>query len=779
MEVDKIMPFILEENKVNQLGSNQPAGQFVVDDELLGGGRVSLRNELTPAQDIYRTIEPYFEPALEMGASTAGSLFFSPLGPLGFIGGGAGGYAAAKRAEAAIEHYLGLREPTTTAQDFIDTGNDLLVGATIDTVSQGGGTFIKGLGQKVLAPEAKRMATQIYDPRLKKFVSTPEAQERLALAEKMGIEITPAEVTQSKPLALMESLLDKIAFSAGKIQDKRLFQLKELSNIRQRILKKGGSNKALEEVGLKIQEQVDDYLNKLSQGRIEITNQMRNSLLKKIGIESSFEEIGIGVKNFIKDQSQIWQKKGVELYLKAGKNIPEGTLIDTGNLQETALKFLKQQMKKSPAFQNTALMKKLMDLSNVSKKTLSLLDSLPDTQRKQLLSQIETKQDWEGLQLLIQDLNDLIRSSDFAIKQGQLGVKGLSSSEGGIYKMLKKAVIKDIDNFAEIQGGKIKTDLDLANKFWAEGKEIWNSPFMRKMLKINPEKIVDAVIKPNGVTDIKLMKRAIGRKGFNTIKNGFSNKLLNGFKDGKSFKTTLKRYGDETLEQLYSKQELSQLKQLATDDIKVNKELVANPFFRSLVKTTPEKVVSFVVKPHNTTNIDMIEKIVGKEGIKEIAAKHLERVMVLNKHDLFSPEMLVTQLRRYGDRTMNRLLTPEIWKELQQLGKVSQIARGAELIAGNPSGTAQNLITFVTGGIVLKDPIRKAWLVVAPNLLAKAYLSKPAMRYLTTGFKMPATSKDAVALFIKLSSILGVGSSSRKKEEERKRLTRNRRFQIN
>ncbi len=780
------MPFkLIDEQSANQANVPSLRKRFVIEEE-------SQINE-TKAQKIHRIIEPYFEPALEAGMSTAGAIALTPLGPGGTVGGGAAGFAGAKRLEKLIEDMIGVGEPETIGEGFVQTGKDLATGALFEAGGLNVGAGVSAVGKKVLAPQAARMADEVFDPKLKKNVPTTEASTRMRLAQEGNITVTPAEITQSKPLSLIESLLDKIAFSAGQIQDARILQLKELATKRLKLLSKAGASdavfddisgkfvarekKALEEVGLQIQDQVSDYLKTITEGKVKIGNDAKNLLLSKLGIASTFDDLGRGVKEVIKTRSQVWQEAGQVLFAEAGEAIPKGVTTEITNVKQTALSLLKQQMKRDPEFRTKPLVTKLMSLSGMSPKALSVIDSLPEAQAKQVLSQIEVKYDWEKLQFLVQDLNSLIASSDEAVKIGQSGVKGLSSVEGGAYKLLKKAAVKDIDAFSSRLGGTAKAKLDEANAFWAQGKEVWKSKIMKKLLSNNPDKVVDLVIKPNQTSDIKVIKKAIGVNGFKIIKGGFSNKLLNAFSPDKpkALGNMLSKYGDDVLKEIYTPKEIAELKQLASLDLKIDASLASNRFFRAIVKTAPERVVSQVVKPDNTRNLDIIQKIVGKDGMKDIAAKHLERIMALNQHELFSPARFVTQLSRFGERTNKRLFTPEVWSELKKLGQVSQIARGAELLAGNPSGTAQNLISFITGGMVLRDPIGKAWIVVAPNLLARAYLSKPAIRWLTTGFKMPSTSPQAVGLFSKLSAILGVGAESRRKESRRKNLTRNRR----
>ena len=81
----------------------------------------------------------------------------------------------------------------------------------------------------------------------------------------------------------------------------------------------------------------------------------------------------------------------------------------------------------------------------------------------------------------------------------------------------------------------MKIDLDIANEFWSKGKKVYESPIIQKILRTNPENLVDIIIKPKSGTDIKTFKSAVGNNGFELLKKGFTKSYLITLKVVKSF----------------------------------------------------------------------------------------------------------------------------------------------------------------------------------------------------------------------------------------------------
>ena len=123
--------------------------------------------------------------AMTRGAKTGASVGRTP----GALIGSGLGLAAAKGVESKIG------QPTKPLE-YEDIGFDTLVG----TLAQGAGMGIN----KALSPLAKRITPAIQ---------SIENKAR----EVFGITLSPAEVTQSKTLALWESLMDKSPFSASEV----------------------------------------------------------------------------------------------------------------------------------------------------------------------------------------------------------------------------------------------------------------------------------------------------------------------------------------------------------------------------------------------------------------------------------------------------------------------------------------------------------------------------------------------------------------------------------
>lgn len=96
-----------------------------------------------------------------------------------------------------------------------------------------------------------------------------------------------------------------------------------------------------------------------------------------------------------------------------------------------------------------------------------------------------------------------------------------------------------------------------ATQFYREGIQKVNSKISKFIDSASPEKLLDGLVKPNSVTDIKLVKQIIGEEGTEKLKEGFYNKLFHDAADAKTgivnpkkVMTSLKRYGEDSVKEI-------------------------------------------------------------------------------------------------------------------------------------------------------------------------------------------------------------------------------------
>lgn len=180
----------------------------------------------------------------------------------------------------------------------------------------------------------------------------------------------------------------------------------------------------------------------------------------------------------------------------------------------------------------------------------------------------------------------------------------VSNADTGAMKKLFGAISKDMDSFAKSQGGDLQRVYNDARRFYKEGDRIpgvalMNSKAGKKLLRMaedDPDKLVGAFFKPKNSTELKTLKAIVGEKRFDVMKEEWvgsellstigildlpagSAKDLAFSVDGLKLRNFLNKYGEETLNTIFSKTELRHLRRLQklARSAEVAKRTAANP----------------------------------------------------------------------------------------------------------------------------------------------------------------------------------------------------------
>jgi len=136
----------------------------------------------------------------EIAGTVAGGVAGTVAGPVGATGGAVLGGAAGKSARDLIKNLIGIKETRNLGEKYSDIGKAGIMGGTAE---MGGQALAKTGGvalTKLLAPFRSKM--------------TPESVARRDLASKYGVELTPAQVTQSPSLGQIENVLNNRIWSS-------------------------------------------------------------------------------------------------------------------------------------------------------------------------------------------------------------------------------------------------------------------------------------------------------------------------------------------------------------------------------------------------------------------------------------------------------------------------------------------------------------------------------------------------------------------------------------
>ena len=642
------------------------------------------------------------------------------------------------------------------------------------------GKALTGVVGRLVAPFAKTV--------------TPKMAELATQAEATGLELTAAEISQSKPLSLFESLLDKVPFSAGLIQRHRLKQLANLTAQREAILKNGGNPVDVESLGYQIKYQVDTALKRFEGMRQTALDGIRNRLMAKVGSQETYELLGLKGQEAMAQRAQAVSEATGALRDHVGSLLPPGTMIQTPTVQGVAARLLDEQLGVQPALQDRAVQAVLAGLAGPNdpavRKFLAQLPPGPANEaiRQQIMAQTPQGIDFAAYQATRTALGHRIAMADASYATTQPGMKLLGSPEAAAYKQMRTALDADFGAVVESVGGGVKEAWDASNALYRQGKQFFNKPVILRMLKNNPGAFTETLVRPGpgAVTDIRLVRRELGDQAFQPVRDAVSRKLLQ-LESGQPFSPAtlsqqMTRLGDASLAEVYSATDLVALKALTAEGVAIEQLPLGNKFFRQLLTRDPKSVVNLVVRPNDTRSLALIRPVIGEAGMQELRQAAMEQVLALNKFDRFSPAQFLTNLSKLGT-TGPALLGNETWTALQKLAALGQATRGAEQLAGNPSGTAQNLIMYATGNVILRgvgaiaggiagavggqrvgQPGRGAAIgaatgvILGPPALAKLYLSPVGRRYLSLGYQLPLWSPMAAEVTAKILGVLGMSS---------------------
>lgn len=750
----KILPF---EDKRQVLAYEDQEFKDLTDIEqrqamnAMGAGVLPEENPLTDG--LKGTLSRVARPTLEMAGGIIGGaagLGVAPLaGPaapaMPFVG-GALGLAGGKAAADALDVGLGLKKPPKNIKEAaIETLDDIDHGVKSEVL---GSTVGKGLS--IAAREGGQLGSDLFER-----------------AKAAGVELTPGEALNSRAFSLLEKGFENTPTSAWVMQRFRNKQMEGLLKMREDLLKKGGPPEQIESLGLKIQQKVDDILQKQLKARAEELPALRDKALKMMGSNESFEALGQNTKEAMKTYSQTRNEEAKKMFDELDKLIPQDSYVKAKNLRETAKAILKEQKDGLLSMRDPKVMKTLNELAqplDTGERGLILPGGKGVSDRVEIT--------WSKAKRARSDLSEAIRSTDEAARTGNYGMKFQSTPEAGVYKRLRKALDMDIESFSNESGGAIKETYDTARAFYGENKKSFGDPNFRKILNANPDRVIGVAFRPNGVTEIRTLRKSIPPEQFDRLKQKFTSvKILGEGKEftGDTIRKNMERYGEEMLANVYSPSEMKVLSSLSDQAKALDKDIVADPLFKKILHAEPEKVVDRIVQPNNTRNLAVVQAVLGDEGTNLVKQGMVTKLLGMNKQGHFSPKLMNETMNKYGDTTLSEVFSKEELAGFKKLREFGVAAGRAEDLAGNPSGTARNVMisgAIQGAGFWIKHPRTVAMVLAAPPVMAKMWLNPTVREYLIKGLTLPPGSRESAEVATKLMTMAILNGGKKVKREE-------------
>jgi hypothetical protein len=715
-----------------------------------------------------RKILDYTEPLVEGAAMIGGGALGSLGGPPGALLGAGGGYAAGRAINRGIREYLGMDPSTTGGEKVGQAIRDIPVGTVIAGAPGAAYEAVgKPVGQKIIAPFLSR-------------TSQPETQALKNLAEKYKIDLTPEDIIKSPMLGQAESLVSKLWGSQEVLTNERLKAIRQLMD-KKRLLSKGQATaEDIQLIGSEIKQEVNSFIQETDEFKKMNLNRARNEVLKKMGATDTYETIGTLTHEKLVDASRLVRERARTNYLDLEKYLTPGEAVPTPGAERVANEILKKIEVKPAEWQNTQLSKRLRgflrkpdelraNFPAMSEDAMALNPELAAA----LGSEAKGGRDWLTIQDMRSDLNDWIVSGNIAFKSETPGFAGLGTKEGAAYSKLKSALDKDMKSFAETKGGNFWKEFQAANAFYgSEYKSVYDNQIIKRLIKTDPNLIVDKLSAPNHIYEVDFVKRAIGNKDFNQIvKPGITNKLMGIGKEEvfnpKLLETNLKHIGDETLAKVYSPPEITYLKGIAKNGINFAKEQVPPNFLKTIAESYPETIINQIILNPGATytvrNLALVKSVVKPETWSRLRDVMTDKIWQPGATGYLQPKTFASRIEKFGDPVLSKFYDPTQVQILKDLKKIGNSMQTAEQIAGNPSGTGQTILTYGQLGWAVANPQTGIPAMLTPPIMAKLYVSNLGKRYLLSALHMPAKTPKGLELS---GQLLGLISQFEKEQGE-------------
>ena len=770
-----------------------PIGEQGFDDaEQPGGFLGTLQQELPSREQAGDVFSEYVAPGVEMAAGLGGTAAgtVSPIPGGGPIG-GALAYGGAKQATRGIENLIrGESDGGFSAKNIVTRPmQDVAEGAVGEILP----VALQKTVSKIIAPGAKKFGSKVIRNVKGKMerVPTTEKADLLKLAKEKGIDLLPTDISGSKTTALFESFLEKLPGSSDVIRDLRVHgQIKPLLANLEELKRSDATQESINEVGEKISKQVNSYLRKETTANEDTLNFVRDKLQGVLGTKKMTSTVAEEAQSkLIKKRDKI-KKIVSNRYDDAYEALPTEE-VETTSLAKASETVL-SEMEGLPA--QSALVKEMANWVKSGKRKvpealLEQISQMDKSEQAKILKKLGLGSGGKIPKLLegyAKTLSSELKKADALLGKG--GSAKELTEEGRHLAMLKKGAQDDLGTIAEKYPDSSKK-LKVAKLSHAKYADIFKKDDIRAFLKSKPKDLIDRIIVKDNVKGVREARKAMGRKGFDKVRDGFTNKLLGVGKhdvfDPKYLSTQLKKYEDDVLTEVYGADAVKGFKQIAEGGLELLDEKPGASFIKTISKEWPQTVVDALIGKEGSKissgamlrNMSVIKKAISEKEFNALGDKFLEKIMDVDKHTkLIKPQTFAGKIEKYSDRL--KVFYPEQKvKDLQGLASLSRDLSKAEQIAGNPSGSGQINVMWGLLNLVRRFPsmtpaakAATALVGVVPKKLAQFYTSPAGRKYLTEGYKVPKNKQEVMDTATKIATLANIdletfGIKSEKKEK--------------
>jgi hypothetical protein len=362
-------------------------------------------------------------------------------------------------------------------------------------------------------------------------------------------------------------------------------------------------------------------------------------------------------------------------------------------------------------------------------------------------------------------------------------------------RLLRDAVRKDQDTFAETRPGDLGAAAREARDFWRDrvAKPFGEQSDIRRLLEEKePAEIERILFDPKAAvrtTEIKAEMDRVDPKAWGRVQTLFGQNLLHkaydpatGVFDSAKFATTLAQYPRESLLAILGDKEgdisklLTRFQESARQPGAIPDKIIADRIFRNYAEIAPDAILADLAR-RKPTEVQGLKNLLTPEQWKGVGKAFWTDVLRAKSFSptttLWSRARFLTELSRYNPETLRMLVGDEVADDLNKFRTVLAQQEKVRPLGENPSGTASALQTAgqiaqvaMIGGNLAMGRVGRALkngvIVLTPMMFSRLVTSKTGIRLLTEGIQAPQGSKAAQDTALRI----GIYLSSQIKPDE-------------
>jgi hypothetical protein len=210
------------------------------------------------------------------------------------------------------------------------------------------------------------------------------------------------------------------------------------------------------------------------------------------------------------------------------------------------------------------------------------------------------------------------------------------------------------------------------------------------------------------------------------------------------------------------------------------KQTFSSPLFKSLAQKNPEKIVDGLLKYDNAVDLKRVKDVIGEDAFSNVRRRAVQDMAEAafgteaqkgTSEQFFKHGAINKMLSSYSPETMDVLFGKEGVKELRNIVKISNAMQTAEKLAGNPSGTAQNMIWYSQLFNLVARPATGVASMGVPYMYSKMITSPVGRKFILDGMKVTPGTKEAAKFatrFIEYATAESLRDRSQDRKLERK-----------